>query len=251
VDQGSAARDLRGAKNAIDLLDEKFNPTVFSLPISYRCAKKIILRAQTIVPEIEARPDALDGTEKFISSEEMLGLATPGCFILSRTNAPLVPLVFHFLKKKIPCNVQGRKFGTGFLSLVYKSKAKTISEFKKFLFSWAQEEKKKLDDLKKSTVFLMDKVECLSILCSSVGSIKELIDLIQKMFSDQDDENKVILSTVHRAKGLERETVFVLTDTFLGQSEEENNIRYVAYTRTKNELYLVSDPKKKKINNQK
>ena len=35
-------------------------------------------------------------------------------------------------------------------------------------------------------------------------------------------------------------------DTFLGSSEEENNIRYVAYTRAKNELYLVSDPKRKK-----
>jgi superfamily I DNA/RNA helicase len=250
-DRHQAMYQFRGAKNAIDLLDEQFNPNIFPLPISYRSARKIISRAQSIVPEIEARPNAPEGLEKFITSEQMLDLAKPGCFILSRTNAPLVPLVFYFLKKKIPCNIQGRKFGTGFLSLVYKSKAKSIADFKKFLLSWAQEEKKKLEEIKKPTVFLMDKVECLSILSSSVGSIKELIELIQKMFSDQEDESKIVLSTVHRAKGLERETVFVLMDTFLGFSEEENNIRYVAYTRAKNELYLVSDPKKKKYENSK
>lgn len=244
-DRHQAMYQFRGAKNALDLLDERFQPAVLPLPISYRSARKIISRAQTIVPKIEPRPDAPEGLEKFITSEKMLELAKPGCFILSRTNAPLVPLVFHFLKNKIPCNVQGRKFGIGFLSLIYKSKAKTVKDFQKFLLSWATEEKEKLEGLKKSTVPLMDKVECLTILSSSSKSISELIGVIQKMFSDQDDENKIILSTVHRSKGLEREIVFVLMDTFLGQSEEENNIRYVAYTRSKNELYLVHDIKRK------
>lgn len=245
-DKHQAMYQFRGAKNAIELLDSKFNPVTLPLSISYRNANKIIKLAQTIVPEIEARPDAPEGITEFITQKQMLEMAKPGCFILSRTNAPLISLVFHFLKQKIPCNIQGRKIGIGFLSLIYKSKAKTILEFQKFLLIWAQDEKKKLEELKKSNSLLLDKIQCLMILYSSVSSIQELTNLIKKLFSDQEDESKIICSTVHKAKGLEREAVFVLTDTFFGQSEEENNIRYVSYTRAKNELYLVRDLKKKK-----
>ncbi|MDD4203165.1 MAG: ATP-dependent helicase [Candidatus Omnitrophica bacterium] len=65
-----------------------------------------------------------------------------------------------------------------------------------------------------------------------------------------DDEDVLVLSTIHQAKGLEWHTVFVigLSEGFFPHSkavndekqiEEERRLFYVAATRAKNELYLV------------
>jgi DNA helicase-2/ATP-dependent DNA helicase PcrA len=67
--------------------------------------------------------------------------------------------------------------------------------------------------------------------------------------ADSDDEEKLRLSTIHQAKGLEFGTVFVimLCDGMFPSSrslnspdaeEEERRLFYVAVTRAKNELYL-------------
>ena len=72
-----------------------------------------------------------------------------------------------------------------------------------------------------------------------------------KMGSQTEDERPVVLSTVHRAKGLEWRVVFIpmlCEDSFpssrvIGDPdayEEERRVFYVATTRTKDELYLIS-----------
>jgi superfamily I DNA/RNA helicase len=53
-------------------------------------------------------------------------------------------------------------------------------------------------------------------------------------------------SSVHKAKGLETQRVFTIEETFksrFGATLEEENIRYVAVTRSQNELILVQDKK--------
>jgi len=63
------------------------------------------------------------------------------------------------------------------------------------------------------------------------------------------DEEKVVLSTIHQAKGLEWDTVFVIHLTNMGfpnpralegdgNIEEERRLFYVAVTRARNRLYL-------------
>ncbi len=65
----------------------------------------------------------------------------------------------------------------------------------------------------------------------------------------EDDKDKVTLSTVHQAKGLEWKVVFVISvnpgdfPNYLaiseGNSDEEERLFYVAITRAKDELYIV------------
>jgi len=68
--------------------------------------------------------------------------------------------------------------------------------------------------------------------------------------ADPDDEEHLVLSTIHRAKGLEWDVVFVLhcAENFFpsarslgdeGDLEEERRLFYVAATRARNELYLT------------
>jgi DNA helicase-2/ATP-dependent DNA helicase PcrA len=66
-----------------------------------------------------------------------------------------------------------------------------------------------------------------------------------------EDEKPLVLSTIHRAKGLEWRVVFIpmLCEDFFPSSrvvgdsdayEEERRVFYVATTRAKDQLYLVS-----------
>ena len=72
-------------------------------------------------------------------------------------------------------------------------------------------------------------------------TIKDLKETIEKLFNDVADDNKVILSTTHKAKGLERDRVFILADTYRksGAGGEEDNLFYVAITRCKKELFFI------------
>jgi len=61
------------------------------------------------------------------------------------------------------------------------------------------------------------------------------------MFDDSDNVKvpSVMLSTVHKAKGLEAPSVYLCEGTFKYKNDEDFRVRYVAITRTKNTLHLV------------
>jgi DNA helicase-2/ATP-dependent DNA helicase PcrA len=76
------------------------------------------------------------------------------------------------------------------------------------------------------------------------------VETTEAVASDRDDDDKVTLSSVHQAKGLEWRSVFViwLSDGMFPSSrsldrdedvEEERRLFYVAVTRCKDELYLT------------
>ncbi len=81
--------------------------------------------------------------------------------------------------------------------------------------------------------------------CIGGTSEKCLIDKINAMFEDK--QAGIWLSTIHRAKGLEADNVFIIDGhklpyNFGGQvwqKQQEANLAYVAYTRAKDSLTIV------------
>ena len=74
-------------------------------------------------------------------------------------------------------------------------------------------------------------------------NIEDLKLKIQSIFSD--DIEGIILSTVHKAKGLEADRVFIVRPDLLPMTknirsqwerQQENNLTYVAITRARKEL---------------
>jgi DNA helicase-2/ATP-dependent DNA helicase PcrA len=246
-DPAQSIYQFRGADSeAIPNFISKLKAKTLPLSVTYRCPKKVVKLAQEIVPDIEAHASAPEGTVTSLDYLELLKTVKPGDFVLSRTNAPLIKNCMALLKAGVPANIQGRDVGANLLYFIKKSKAKTINAFIEYVNSWRDQEIRRLMSEKKDTMVCMDKAECLLNLCEGTLTIKDLKETIEKLFNDVDDNNKVILSTTHRAKGLERDRVFLLVNTYRksGLGGEEDNLWYVAVTRAKKELYLVQKPHK-------
>jgi DNA helicase-2/ATP-dependent DNA helicase PcrA len=100
-----------------------------------------------------------------------------------------------------------------------------------------------------------DEIQQLAEFAFQFGSVEEfltqlaLLTNVEAEEDPQDDTEKIKLSTIHQAKGLEFEVVFVImlcdglfpsarsTESNDGE-EEERRLFYVSITRAKNELYL-------------
>jgi DNA helicase-2/ATP-dependent DNA helicase PcrA len=226
--------------STIPEMRKRLSAKTLPLSISYRCSKAVIKLAQEYVPEIEAYAKAKPGEIHHITADSLLDKVADGDFVLSRSNAPLIKTCMLFLRNGRKANIAGRDVGEGLLYLIKKSRAKTIESFLTWLDAWKVSETKRCLAKARSTAWITDKYECLIELSSDAKTLSDVQANINDLFKDVDDEDKVVFSTVHQAKGLERENVFLLHWTFHpNKNQEEANIMYVAITRSKNRLYFV------------
>lgn len=219
------------------------------LSVSYRCGKRIIAEAQKIVPEIQPAPNAPDG---YVWEDGSLTEIREGDWILCRNLKPLVQTYLWLMKNKIKSKIRGKDIGEGIVSLIVKTGAKTIPELYAGL---EREENNLLGKLQKRGIrhpslhpkmeLLYQRIEVIQCLCEEVESVKELRKLIEGIFSN--DVNGIMLSTIHKAKGLENDRVFFLCPELIPsrfatmdwQFEQEKNLFYVCVTRAKKELIYV------------
>lgn len=226
---------------------------ILTLPISYRCPKQVVELVKPWVNNIEAAPNAKEGEIKDISLNEMYKKAQHGCFVLSRLNAPLIKVCMSFIRAGKRCNIQGRDIGKQLISLIKKSKKKQIPAFLTWLNTWKNEEVAKIMEKGYNPENVIDRYDCLVDLCDEFSSLEEVKEKIEELFDDSNEKNIIVCSSVHRAKGKERDVVFLLKWTFqiwfddlaelkeyANEDNEPANIVYVAGTRTKDKLYLVS-----------
>jgi DNA helicase-2/ATP-dependent DNA helicase PcrA len=226
--------------NSIDNIVRRLNSKTLNLSVCYRCAKSIIELAQTYNSEIEYAPSAEEGQVIDISKSKIVETAKAGDFIISRTNAPLVSLCFEMIKQGIPCNIAGREIGKGLLFMIKKSKAENIIEFLDWVTKWRDNEVMRFSAMNRNFDHVNDKAECLIAFCEHAFTLSDVEANIRKMFDDVDDNKKVILTSTHKAKGLERDRAILLWGTYKPEKgQEEKNLAYVAITRAKKTLIIA------------
>jgi superfamily I DNA/RNA helicase len=236
-------------RHALTNLIQRSNARKLPLHKTFRCAKAIVRMAQQFVPNFVAADSNPEGEVREVTAMELNNAergAGPGDFILSRTNAPLMKHAMQFLKEGRRCNIQGRDLGQNMLYMIKRSKAKDVVAFQKWLEDWAQAEIERLTAKKRDVEHILDKKECFDAMCEGRRNLDEVKQYIRELFDDKDDdESRIILSTIHKAKGLERNRVWLLEKSFVvkpkteEEQEQERNVRYVAITRAKNSLFLV------------
>jgi len=244
-DDRQAIYGWRGAGSGVlDKIKARFNAVALPLSITYRCPKSVVKLANDAVPDLEVAPNAKEGLVKTCTFEEMDAGVAIGDFVLSRTNAPLTAICLRLLARRIPARIQGKDIGRSLAALARKSKKTDVPDMILWLQRQLESEKERAEKSgdERKLEALQDKVNCLVTLSEGCHKVQQVVDRIEMIFSDDDDDRVVLLSTVHRAKGLERDRVWMLDYTFknINRSREEQNIWYVAVTRAKSELHRVT-----------
>ena len=78
--------------------------------------------------------------------------------------------------------------------------------------------------------------------------IEILLQSLKQLFAEPEDETVITLCTIHKSKGLEADVVYILNEFLIPskfakssmQLEQETNLKYVARTRAKKELYYLT-----------
>lgn len=253
-DDRQAIYGFRGADSgSLDRLKTELNADELGLTVTYRCPKLVVEMARKFVPDYEAAPEAPEGEIKEVTIDKMLLSVMPRDFILSRTNAPLASLCLALIRDGKRAYIRGRDVGQGIIGVVRKLKCRDMSDLPGALAAWRDKEiarvdrKRKPGDESQSNAvadLIRDRAQVIEILADGCTSIAELIARIESMFETPKPgtpETRIMLATVHKAKGLEAPNVFTLESTFKRKGGEEDNIRYVAITRSQGGLYLVTD----------
>src|SRR5262249_12707986 len=135
--------------------------------------------------------------------------------IIARRNAPLVELAFQLIADGVPVLLRGRDIGKGLLDLIYRLEPRDLIHLLTELETYRDRQLEKLarkDAPEAAVQALHARVMCLKELASQSRSVEHLVGTIRTLFADEGDKGKVILSSIHRAKGLEADRV-IITDT--------------------------------------
>jgi DNA helicase-2/ATP-dependent DNA helicase PcrA len=230
------------------------NAVVLPLDVCFRCPTSHLDLARYFVPEITNAPNAKVGTVDIIQESAAAKRIGEGALVLCRMTAPLVKTCIKLIGQGKPARVRGRDIGKTLVDL-----AVTIgslmdlygASFGETLNTYETQRTAKLAESENSEeriAMLADQCEALRACYDAADgtTVAAVCSYIDTIFDDK--RASIWLSTVHRAKGLEADDVYILYPDMLplvrnGQTEEdaeqEENIAYVALTRSKDRLTLI------------
>lgn len=254
---------------SFNILKSLPNTKCLPLSISYRCGKDIVKFANKIVPTIEAAENAVDGK---IIRDVTLDMVKDGDMILCRNNAPLVQIYNEFLKLGKKAFIRGKDIGNNLKAIVNSTKQELLNADCKedgvfvrlyddlFVARNKLMEKFGIDDKtameSPQIQNKLDMINALEILAEGINKSEEIIEKIDEIFPKRDKKDGISLSTIHKAKGLEANNVFIACESLMPSKSakkdwevrQEYNLMYVAYTRAKNTLGFIDEKDFEKFN---
>lgn len=254
-DRRQAIYGWRGAlTNSMDVIKRDFNAEELPLSISYRCGKEIVKAAQEIVPHIQPHPDRHDG---HVETLETYGPSVfgPKDAVICRNTRPLVSLAYQLIRCGVSCRVLGKDIEHNLVKLIHKTKAKTIDELESSLSTLVarETEKFKKKGQNERAQSLIDRAETVKVFAEELPensrTIKKLIASINRLFRMDElrDRQMLILSTGHKSKGGEWDTVFFLDPHLIPSKYSKTpeaitqcmNVKYVIITRAIKRLFFI------------
>lgn len=248
--------------DTFDKLKTMPNTKTLPLSISYRCARNIVKFAQNLVPSIEH--NELDERLGEVLFDLSMDVVQDGDMILCRNNAPLMEIYNELIKSGKKCQIRGKDIGMNLVKLVESTNQEFLNVnlvkdgvFARLYENLFEERDKMivrsgldLTSVMSSSIILnkLDMIHALEVLSEGLKTSKELTEKIKGVFSDKKIEG-ISLSTIHKAKGLEANNVYIAYNSLMPcksatqdwEIEQEHNLMYVAYTRAKNRLGFLSE----------
>jgi len=272
---GFAGADIDSFNQVRNTIKAKTLP----LTTSFRCPPNIVALAAEIRHDITANKK-VNGKIEEIPFKYVVNKAKENDLIISRYREPILFLVFEFINKDIQVQIHKDEVDEiidELINLFKKEEREAnisripggLSKLTEMVFNrWnfiIDKEAKKISSSIERQIFLQSKRGYLNNKLdfiskkyfqwkSSCKTINDIMIKIKEYISAS--ENCVKLSTIHRAKGLEADRVFILdfdemphynSNQNPWEKVQELNLKYVAITRAKKELYLVQSKKAEQV----
>jgi superfamily I DNA/RNA helicase len=192
-------------------------------------------------PEGEVR----DGTIEEIKNSD---------WVICRNLKPLVQLNLFFLDRGMKSFIKGIDIGIGLAKILEKTSGTRVeTSLKEFETTINKEivkmKKKGVNNPKKTEKIdnMLQKLEIMTILANECVTTRQLIDKIRTIFKETGDG--IMLSTIHKTKGLENERIFFLLPNLIPNKfaiqewnlEQEGNLLYVGITRAQKDLIYIQN----------
>lgn len=262
-DEKQSIYGFRGAEiDAMTRMRNELQMHKLPLSISYRCPTSHVNVASRFVSQIQSAPGAPRGEIAHITWSDLYTHAQPGDYIVCRMNAPMIQACFRFIKQGKKASINGKDFGLSLKRFITKACRYNEKYLKKdqiphlaiqepfaaWFETYAYDEHERLRKLERSTAVHDDMAQCVRTFMDHANTVRDIFTQIDEIFSDRQCPG-VTLSTIHKAKGLEAETVYILLPEKMPcwfvkqawQELQEFNLMYVACTRAKQTLVFVVD----------
>lgn len=275
-DEHQAINQFAGSTTEIIKKFNKDSKTkTFGLTISFRCPKNHVLfvKNNNYCKTIEYADNAIFGE---INNKVPEFAPKNDDMVLCRTTAPLIKLHLKYLERNKKSHINGwssikKEFDDIIDRFEYTNENLDINRIdKNSFFSNIDKEyvkcvknKMEINEISLDSAIMSDEcmrvfdnILALQVLSKNLSTKHELKEKIDAIFNDvamnESNDESIVLSTIHKAKGMERDNVFILNksdlDRFLHNAidsetdyEMENNVHYVAYTRAKKTLNFIKE----------
>lgn len=255
--------------DALDLIKQELGSAALPLTVTYRCPKAVVREANRLVPDLVAHETAPEGVVRSMplavipSNPNWLTIPwfvteppTPTSVVLCRNIKPLISQAYALLRGRVACRVEGREIGTGLIKLATRWKRVTgLAALADRLEDHEAREvaKWQAKGREERAQAVEDQCQCLQELIRALQAegkrdVADLKAFIDGLFGDTPAgavPNCLTLSTIHKSKGREWDTVYLLDRAGTlpskwarkpWQLRQEANLEYVAITRAKREL---------------
>lgn len=257
------------ARRTFAICIDELKAATLPLTMTFRCPISVVNEARGIVPALRHTEDAIEGTVSTIPLSRlpsMLNVAGPSetlhTFVLSRTNKDLLDCALGLWKERVRFTLNaGKEMLDPLFTLL---KALDLTDTRRFMSSlsvWRATELARAE--KTNATSFADRVEeryAMLARAANYAPPHKIGDLLSEILHS--NSSGVLLSTVHKVKGLEADRVFLLKQTFarhkppklmpsmvfgaedilvkFDPTQEDLNIEYVAITRAKEHLIWVN-----------
>ena len=215
-----------------------------SLPVSYRCSQAVCEEAAKYCDnEIKAHKDNPEGNV----GEANFEYAEWGDYVLSRNNKPLLAAYYTLLGQGQKCYIKDKDLGEVLMNEIkpfikqpcmgsYASHAQT--ELAKIVSKMIEKGVERPERTAKYKEY-KEKTDLVLYLGANNDDNPRLVfESLKEMFKDKSDKG-VALMTIHKSKGLEAGTVFLICPELIPSKfattpemlQQETNLMFVAITR--------------------
>lgn len=238
---GFAGADSKSFDRFLDYPNTEKMP----LSICYRCPQKVALHANGVYdiieyPEWKEMGEVRNGEVQEASGTDM---------IICRNLKPLIAAFFVLIAEGKKCYIKGKDIGEALIRLVKPYKDRDVEGLLAALQQDLQEVEGELIEKGVQNprrhprwLNLEEKISAIRIILHTYNTPQKLLTALETMFGDEG--SGIVLSSIHKSKGLEADNVFLLNSHLIPsqyanteeQLKQENNLLYVAITRAKKKL---------------